>query len=720
MEDIKKANKTKAVKKVNSGKTMTGVPKDEVVIRPKDKDPLKEARQKTAVFSFGRMNPPTIGHEALTKKLVQVARQQRAVPLIYLSHSQDSKKNPLSYDDKLKLAQAAFGQRLVVKSRARTIIQILKELQRQYTDIVLVVGSDRVSEFDKLLQTYNGRDYKFDSIKVVSAGTRDPDDSGVRGMSASKMRDAAAKKDIRTFERGLPPQLKSMADPIMGMIRAGLKLQEDLDREGLGPIDEHELTEARKPLTLLQRRRRAIIMRRYKNKMKIARMRVSRRMADKGRLHVRSRRAARRILRQRLAGAKGRSYSSLSPSEKMMIDKRVGQRAAILGRLSTRLMPRVKRAEMERLKRLRRNKSKKSAVHKSSRRKIRGTSEQFNIKFENFLAENYNFNVAMNDISHFEGMVDKFLDHIISETTSLTEKAEKNLNDKAKNNNLDVVDLKLVYQEGYQNPTGQQSPEQTGFMRVNQFIKENTKQTDKRQEREKKNLDIRHARQDAAAKVKEIRKNVNEKFEQLDELYYRVEVEGLPTFYIQQNSPSVIKAGLRKLLKKPDMIKDIEKVSPAEVRKAYQLRARGNISQSRPDPDPQKNINEVFEKLNEVGPAWEKRPKTGWTGDKVVKGKKGYDEYMAQAKKRKLQSKIKEAFGDNVLFPRSLEPSVTPMDSKVTMHIKKGPLEIGTDKIAKTYRADTPGQTVDPDPKVIDGTPGKDGKIAKPEFLKLK
>ena len=513
-----------------------------------------------------------------------------------------------------------------------------------------------------------------------------------------------------------------MADPIMGMTRAGLKLQEDLDREGLGPIDEHELTEARKPLTLLQRRRRAIIMRRYKNKMKIARMRVSRRMADKGRLHVRSRRAARRILRQRLAGAKGRSYSSLSPSEKMMIDKRVGQRAAILGRLSTRLMPRVKRAEMERLKRLRRNKSKKSAVHKSSRRKIRGTSEQFNIKFENFLAENYNFNVAMNDISHFEGMVDKFLDHIISETTSLTEKAEKNLNDKAKNNNLDVVDLKLVYQEGYQNPTGQQSPEQTGFMRVNQFIKENTKQTDKRQEKEKKSLDIRHARQDAAAKVREIRKNVNEKFEQLDELYYRVEVEGLPTFYIQQNSPSVIKAGLRKLLKKPDMIKDIEKVSPAEVRKAYQLRARGNISQSRPDPDPQKNINEAFEKLSEdnVGPAWEKRPKTGWTGDKVVKGKKGYDEYMAQAKKRKLQSKIKEAFGDNVLFPRSLEPSVTPMDSKVTMHIKKGPLEIGTDKIAKTYRADTPGQTVDPDPKVIDGTPGKDGKIAKPEFLKLK
>ena len=700
MEDIKKANKTKAVKKVNSGKTMTGVPKDEVVIRPKDKDPLKEARQKTAVFSFGRMNPPTIGHEALTKKLVQVARQQRAVPLIYLSHSQDSKKNPLSYDDKLKLAQAAFGQRLVVKSRARTIIQILKELQRQYTDIVLVVGSDRVSEFDKLLQTYNGRDYKFDSIKVVSAGTRDPDDSGVRGMSASKMRDAAARKDLRSFERGLPPQLKSMADPIMGMIRAGLKLQEDLDREGLGPIDENELTEARKPLTLLQRRRRAILMRRYKNKMKIARMRVSRRMADKKRLHVRSRRAARRILRQRLAGAKGRSYNSLSPSEKMMIDKRVGQRAAILGRLSTRLMPRVKRAEMERLKRLRRRKS-SSKVHKSSRRKIRGTSESLNIQFENFLAENYNFNVAMNDISHFEGMVDKFLDHIISETTSLTEKAEKNLQNKAEKNNLDVVDLKLVYQEGYQNPTGQQSPEQTGFMRVNQFIKENTKQTDKRQEREKRNLDIRHARQDAAAKVREIRKNVNEKFEQLDELYYRVEVEGLPTFYIQQNSPSAIKVGLRKLLKKPDMIKDIEKVSPAEVRKAYQLRARGNISQSRPDPDPHKNINEAFDDLMQKAKAKSNREKDA-------------------AMVKKIEKKLKEAFGDNVVFPRSLEPSVTPMDSKVTMHVKKGPLEIGTDKIAKTYRADTPGQTVDPDPKVIDGTPGKDGKIAKPEFLKLK
>lgn len=894
---------------------MTGQEKDEIKIRPKDKDPLKEAQGKVAVFTFGRMNPPTIGHLALTEKLVKVARQLRATPLIYLSHSQDSKKNPLSYDEKLKLAKAAFGPRLVVKSRSRTIIQIMKELQRSYTDVVLVVGSDRVAEFKKLLETYNGRDYKFESIKVVSAGTRDPDDAGVRGMSASKMRDMAARKDLRGFERGLPPSIKSMADIIMGMIRAGMKLQEELDAEGLGPID---LDEARKPLTLLQRRRRGILMKRYRNKIRIARARVARRMADKGRLQIRSRRAARRILRQRLAGPKGKSYNSLSPSEKMIIDKRVSQRSHIIGKIARRLLPRVKRAEMERLRRLRGGAAKKKTPMRKAGRSAASESINLNIKFENYIAEQYGWQVDIKQSQDLNTIIESFLDKIVDDRISLTEKAEANLIKKSEKNDIPLTELKLAYEEGYNNPTGQQSPEQSGFLMVNSYIQENTKATDAKQEKELKSIAIRHARQDAAAKVKEIRakkaneefnamlkelstdtlvsyiskasdarghkgmhpkkvdkrydgvakagkkldkrlsgessevsgngfevdntfikkrgaqltpkekaranaqfkqkardeikrrtaekrsqkedverradfrmtkkkmpdgkikfvkapkkeveigkgkyESVNEQFELLSELYFRVEVEGLPVFYIQQSSPSQIKVGLRKILKKADMIKSVERVSPAAVKQAYRERAKGQVA----DPDPEKTPSEASMKSKQFE-AKDSDIVTRGPEHKALKAKKDIEHGVVDkggpVDKKKIKKGLKKAndhldgpnwwpggtgaFGagyneetmPEVFFERPLTPGEEKKKEEIVKAMKRKnqplpdsakyaiatavakkvaeALEIGTDAIAKKYRQDTPGQTPSKDPQVIDGTPKKDGKISKPEFLKM-
>ena len=848
------------IKKQKSKKTMTGQEKDEIKIRPKDKDPLKEAQGKVAVFTFGRMNPPTIGHLALTEKLVKVARQLRATPLIYLSHSQDSKKNPLSYDEKLKLAKAAFGPRLVVKSRSRTIIQIMKELQRSYTDVVLVVGSDRVAEFKKLLETYNGRDYKFESIKVVSAGTRDPDDAGVRGMSASKMRDMAARKDLRGFERGLPPSIKSMADIIIGMIRAGMKLQEELDAEGLGPID---LDEARKPLTLLQRRRRGILMKRYRNKIRIARARVARRMADKGRLQIRSRRAARRILRQRLAGPKGKSYNSLSPSEKMIIDKRVSQRSHIIGKIARRLLPRVKRAEMERLRRLRSGAAKKKTPMRKAGRSAASESINLNIKFENYIAEQYGWQVDIKQSQDLNTIIESFLDKIVDDRISLTEKAEANLLKKSEKNDIPLTELKLAYEEGYNNPTGQQSPEQSGFLMVNSLIQENTKATDAKQDKELKNIAIRHARQDAAAKVKEIRakkaneefnamlkelstdtlvsyiskasnakghkklplkkvdnrydgvakagkkldkrlsgedverradfkmakkkmpdgkikfvkapkkeveigkgkyESVNEQFELLSELYFRVEVEGLPVFYIQQSSPSQIKVGLRKILKKADMIKSVERVSPAAVKQAYRERAKGQVA----DPDPEKTPSEASMKSKQFE-AKDSDIVTRGPEHKALKAKKDIEHGVVDkggpVDKKKIKKGLKKAndhldgpnwwpggtgsFGagyneetmPEVFFERPLTPGEEKKKEEIVKAMKRKnqplpdsakyaiatavakkvaeALEIGTDAIAKKYRQDTPGQTPSKDPQVIDGTPKKDGKIAKPEFLKM-
>ena len=159
------------------------------------------------VFTFGRLNPPTVGHQKLVDTIKAEANKQGADAKVFLSHTQNKKKDPLSYDDKIKYATKSFGD-IVTKSKSKTIIQVLQELEKDgYTDATLIVGSDRVKEFDRLLTKYNGKDYNFNSITVKSAGDRDPDSDGIDGMSASKMRAAAKAGDFEQFKSGLPDKL---------------------------------------------------------------------------------------------------------------------------------------------------------------------------------------------------------------------------------------------------------------------------------------------------------------------------------------------------------------------------------------------------------------------------------------------------------------------------------------------------------------------------------
>jgi hypothetical protein len=211
-----------------------------------------------------------------------------------------------------------------------------------YTDAVLVVGSDRTQEFSKLLNKYNGRDYNFDSIDVVSAGERDPDAEGVEGMSASKLRGLAKEGDFKTFASGLAKKLTSGdAKKIYDIIRNVIE----------------QLEEVRKPLTIQQR---LAIGRRMKVMApKIARKRALklRKMADKTQLTKRSQKAARKIIRKKVAGTRGLEYNKLSASEKITIDKLVAKKSAAIAKLAKRLMPKVTKAERERLKAMRSSKN---------------------------------------------------------------------------------------------------------------------------------------------------------------------------------------------------------------------------------------------------------------------------------------------------------------------------------------------------------------------------
>ena len=184
---------------------------------------------KQATFTFGRFNPPTTGHE----KLIKALASQGGDVMVFPSHSQDPKKNPLPVAKKIAYMKKMFPRyaRNIKTSKSRTVFEIATELQKLgYTDVVMVVGSDRVKEFTSLLMKYNGVKgrhgfYDFETIKVLSAGERDPDAEGVEGMSASKMRAAAIDNDYDSFKLGLPKGFKE-GEKLFKDIRQFMNLKE--------------------------------------------------------------------------------------------------------------------------------------------------------------------------------------------------------------------------------------------------------------------------------------------------------------------------------------------------------------------------------------------------------------------------------------------------------------------------------------------------------------
>jgi len=171
---------------------------------------LVEARGDDITFTFGRFNPPTAGHEKLIDATKLASGKDYRV---YASKSQDPAKNPLKYEQKVKWMKRMFPKhksKIVSGGNYKTALDVAVKLYDEgFYHLTMVVGSDRVNEFKKLLKKYNGVQsthglYDFKTIKVKSAGERDPDAEGVAGMSASKMRKAAMDNDFKAFSQGLP------------------------------------------------------------------------------------------------------------------------------------------------------------------------------------------------------------------------------------------------------------------------------------------------------------------------------------------------------------------------------------------------------------------------------------------------------------------------------------------------------------------------------------
>lgn len=322
---------------------------------------LKEQKGGTAVFTFGRFNPPTTGHEKLLKVLMNTASKQRGDYYVFMSHSQDKKKNPLSHDQKMMFMKLMFPKHrsAMIKSKARNALEALVQLHdmKKYSKVVMVVGSDRVADFNTLLNRYNGEDvkhgfYQFDEIKVVSAGERDPDAEGVEGMSASKMRAAVADGEYDVFKMGIPASVsdkdcKKLYDAVAkGMGVSGMSEEYEVEEE----IDE--------ALTPAQRRKMAMRMKIQAKRpgFIMKRQRAMKKAANKTQLNKRARKAAiKAVIKKFFPKLKNKSTSDLSYAERGKISKIVKSKSAMISRFAKRLVKDKRKQDVER----RRNKNKK-------------------------------------------------------------------------------------------------------------------------------------------------------------------------------------------------------------------------------------------------------------------------------------------------------------------------------------------------------------------------
>ena len=190
---------------------------------------------KEITFTFGRFNPPQIGHLKLLDAVAKVASGGKYA--VFASHTTDAKKNPLSYDQKIKYMRKMFprhARSILIDTTVKTALDVLVKFYDQgYTKVNMVVGSDRVTEFNTLISKYNGTQarhgfYNFEGgVNVISAGERDPDsDDIITGMSASKMRAAASSNDFQIFSKGLPPGFKD-GHQLFADLRTAMGLKED-------------------------------------------------------------------------------------------------------------------------------------------------------------------------------------------------------------------------------------------------------------------------------------------------------------------------------------------------------------------------------------------------------------------------------------------------------------------------------------------------------------
>ena len=405
-KDAKKLEKTQNGKKKMNNILMPKSPKNK---NKTYEQFIKEVKGGTAVFTFGRFNPPTIGHEKLLKVIESTATKNDADQFIFLSQSQDAKKNPLSASQKLMFMKLMFPKqrRAFPTTSARTALEALVELykQQKHSKVIMVVGSDRVKEFDTLLNRYNDTKskhgyYRFDDIDVISAGERDPDSEGAGGMSASKMRAAVQEGKYDLFKMGVPAGVSEKdCHNLYNAVAKGMKVNikedmeyttEDIEEVNslieeidilckdstLSPLREDQMCEflllkeavsegiseedilekaksKSKGLSPAQRRRMSIRMKIQAKKPGFIkkRLRALKRAATKAVIAVRARKAAiKMVVKKFFPKLRTKKKSELSMADRGKISQIVKSKSKIITRFAKKLLITTRKKDVARRK----------------------------------------------------------------------------------------------------------------------------------------------------------------------------------------------------------------------------------------------------------------------------------------------------------------------------------------------------------------------------------
>ena len=186
----------------------------------------------TLTVAFGRFNPPHLGHLQLMNTAANSVEGDKDNYMIVPSRSNDPKKNPLDANTKVDIMKSMFPQHadnILNDTNNRTIFDVLNAANNDgYANVKIVGGADRIKEFTKLANNYNGKLYDFDKVDVISSGERDPDAEGVEGLSASRMRLAASENDFKAFSKGLPKDLdKDNKKQIFTAVRSSMGINEE-------------------------------------------------------------------------------------------------------------------------------------------------------------------------------------------------------------------------------------------------------------------------------------------------------------------------------------------------------------------------------------------------------------------------------------------------------------------------------------------------------------
>lgn len=278
------------------------------------------------ILIWGRMNPPTIGHDFVVQEAQRLGSEIGAEPILVLSRSHDKKKNPLPYAEKVCYASKAWPGLLSYQPDSRNIVGVLKELQSIYSHLTIIAGSDRVAEYDRIVTNYNGKDFFYESINTHIIGNRDMSE-GINGMSASKLRQYVIEGNFIEFEKGLPENLKEDAHEMFEVLQAEMELEEELASLGIEDLNEEGLT-------VTQRVRKGNVMRRYQGKLKTAKRRAMKRRAAMGVIRKRARRGAVGDVKKKFA--RGRNLSDLSYGERNRVEAMVKRRKSLVDRIARR------------------------------------------------------------------------------------------------------------------------------------------------------------------------------------------------------------------------------------------------------------------------------------------------------------------------------------------------------------------------------------------------